>query len=105
MTTKTVKLLDRARNVIATARVTDERGHYGGTIDLGKTHVELLRLFEEFEEVVNGQIFSLLDEVQQKIEVLSLKAVFEDGSEVAVNDLQVFPSTGDVSFKLIGVAA
>jgi hypothetical protein len=45
-------------------------------------------------------MFSLLDAVESKIHALAVKAVFEDGSEALVKDLQIFPSTGDVSFKL-----
>ncbi len=62
-------------------------------------------VFDEFEEIVNGQMFSFLDEIEGKIAVLSLKAAFDsNGSEVSVEELQVYPSTGDVSFKLAVVA-
>jgi hypothetical protein len=83
MITRTVILIDASRNVLATARVADEGPHYGGTIDLGSTPPALRALFDEFEEVVNDQVFSLVDEIQSKI------------------DLQVFPSTGAVSFKVV----
>jgi hypothetical protein len=100
MTKRSVKFLDRFRNVLATARVADEGDHFGGTIELERMPVELRRLFDEFEEVVNGQMFSFLDEVQEKISSFPLKVVFEDGEEVSVKDLQIYPSTGNVSFKL-----
>src|SRR5258708_36158228 len=100
-----VKLIDPRRNVLAAAQVADEGEHYGGTIDLARTPPDVCALFEAFEEVVNGQMFSLLDEVQARIGSLAIKAVFDDGSEVGVKDLQVFPSTGDVSFKLAAASA
>src|SRR5215475_829411 len=100
METRTVKLIDQSRKVVATAQVADEGAYYGGTIDLRETPPSLRALFEEFEEIVNGQMFAFLDDIQERIGTLSLKAVFDTGQEVYVKDLQVFPSTGDVSFRL-----
>jgi hypothetical protein len=92
--------MDRSGNVLAIAQVAQEGDGYGGTIDLRCTPGHLRALFDEFEEIVNGQMFSFLDELQEKIASLPIKAVFDNGREAAVKDLQVFPSTGDVSFKL-----
>src|SRR5262249_11705280 len=92
-------------NVFAVARVADQGDHYAGAIDLRDLPASLRHLFEEFEEIVNGQLFSYLDAIQERIDALAIRAVFEDGSEVAVNDLQVYPSTGDVSFKLAEASA
>src|SRR5947209_1177847 len=103
METRTVKLIDQSRKVVATAQVADEGAYYGGTIDLRETPSSLLALFEEFEEIVNGQMFAFLDDIQGRIGTSPLKAVFDTGPEVSVKDLQVFPSTGDVSFRLAEV--
>lgn len=103
MENRTVKVIDPAHNVVAIAQVTHEGAYYGGTIDLRDTPPSLRALFEEFEEIVNGQMFAFLDDIQERIGTLSLKAVFDTGQEVYVKDLQVFPSTGDVSFKLAEV--
>ena len=81
------------------------REHFGGVIDLTATPPALRDVFEEFEDIVNEQMLSFLDEVQKKIGSLALKAIFDDGLEAEVKDLQVFPSTGDVSFKLVGTPA
>ena len=105
MNNQLVRLIDRSRAVLAVARVADEGGYFGGTIDLRSAPSELRALFEEFEEIVNGQMFVFLDEIQEKLGALAIRAVFEDGSEVNIKDLQVFPSTGDVSFRLGGVPA
>jgi len=102
---RTIKLIDQDHRVVATAQVTDEGEYFGGTIDLQAAPTNLRLLFDEFEEIVNGQMFSFLDEIQDKIGALPIKAVFADGMEVGIRDLQVFPSTGDVSFKLVGVPA
>src|SRR5947209_5745598 len=100
MGTRTVKLIDPSRKIVAIAQVADEGTHYRGTIDLDNTPPSLRALFEEFEEIVNGQMFGFLDDIQGKIGALLLKAVFDTGDEVDIQDLQIFPSTGDVSFKL-----
>jgi hypothetical protein len=70
-----------------------------GTIALEQTPPELKRLFQEYEEVVEGQMFSLLDGIEAKISVIPFKVSFENGTEADVEDLQVFPSTEAVSFK------
>jgi hypothetical protein len=57
------------------------------------------RTFEEYEEIVNGQIFSLLDEIGDKVQSLSLRIVFADGREARPDDLQIYPATGKVSFR------
>lgn len=81
-------------------QVSDEGAYFGGTIDLAATPTNIRALFEEFEEIVNGQMFALLDGVQDRIAALRLKAVCESTEEVAIGDLQAFPSTGDVSFRV-----
>jgi len=101
MGSRLVKLMDRNGRVLATAQVVDEGTHFGGTIDLGQTPKEVRALFDEFQEIVDGQMFSFLDEVQGKIDALSIRAEFDSGDEVEVRNLQVFPSTGDASFELV----
>src|SRR5262249_41234658 len=60
MNTQTAKLVDPAGHVLATARVSDEGEHHGGTIVLNDMPAEQRQLFEEFEEIVNGQMLSFL---------------------------------------------
>lgn len=105
MTLRSVQLIDPSRTVLAEAQVADEGSYYGGIIDLRRTPSELRALFDEFEEIVNGQMFAFLDALQAKIEALHLKAVFDNGVEECIKDLQVFPSTGDVSFRLACAAS
>lgn len=94
-----VSLIDAAGNPVAAAQVADEGGYFGGAADLGATPPNLRALFDDFEECVSGQMFSRVDEVQGKIAAFGIRAVFDDGAEVGVKDLQVFPSTGDISFR------
>lgn len=101
MVNSPAKLVDARGQVLATVSVVREGDHFGGTIDLRDMPDSLRTLFVEFEEIVTGQMFSFLDEIQHKIAAHGIKAVFDNGQESLLNDLQVFPSTGDVSFKLV----
>jgi hypothetical protein len=105
MKTQTIKLIDQARKTVALAQVVEESDHFVGTIDLAGASANYRALFEEFEEIVNGQMFIFLDEIQDKMNALPLKAAFENGREVPVKDLQVFPNAAEVSFKLATVPA
>jgi hypothetical protein len=105
MNAQIAKLIDRSRNVVGIAHVNDEGEHYGGTIDLSCTPASLRALFEDFDEIVNGQMFSVLEEIQNKIDSWQIKALFDNGLEANVRDLQVYPSTGDISFQLASVPA
>jgi hypothetical protein len=99
MNTRTIRLVNDADDFIAAIHVAEEGAGYGGTIDLNTLPGETRALFEAFEEAVNEQMFGLLDELCAKITALNFSAVFEDGSKCAISDLQVFPSTGEISFK------
>jgi hypothetical protein len=99
MATGKVTIVDRSGNVVATGDVSLEGDHFGGTIDLRTTPPALRALFDDFEECVNGQMFSFLDDIEDKIRGFGLKAIFDSGQEVRVDHVQVFPSTGAVSFE------
>jgi hypothetical protein len=102
---ETVKLIDPSRNVLAIGHVADEGNHFGGTLDLRDTPSSVRAIFDEFEEIVNGQMFSCLDEIQATIRELGITAAFDNGREVRAGNLQVFPSTGDFSFTVVDVAS
>jgi hypothetical protein len=100
MTAHNVQLLDHSRRVVAVGRVTAEEGRYVGELDLRSMPPSLRRTFQDYEEIVNGQIFGLLDDIEERIEDLAIKVVFDDGREARVEDLQIYPSTGLASFKV-----
>jgi hypothetical protein len=100
MSTRTVKIIDQSRGVVATAQVTERGERFAGLIDLSPMPARLRETFEEYEEIVNGQMFSLLDEIEAQIGTVPLQVVFEGGGEAAVEELQIYPSTGRVSFKI-----
>lgn len=100
MTTQPIYLVDQSSTRIAVLNVELSGDRYRGTICLDSTPPELKRLFEEFEENVEGQMFTLADEVEEKIGVIPLRVIFPNGREAYVEDLQVYPSTKRVSFKV-----
>src|SRR3954454_16462119 len=99
MTSRPLYLIDQTSTKIATLDVQLSGDHFEGTILLDLTPPQLRQLFEQFEEIVEGQMFSLLDDVEEKIEAVRFRVVFENSAEADVTDLQVFPSTNAVSFK------
>ena len=105
METRNIKLLDSTGKCWAIATVTDEGSHFGGTVDLHEAPAKLRVLFNEFDECVNGQMFSFLDDIEAKIAAHGIRVQLDDGFEAAIDNLQVFPSTGDISFKLVGSPA
>src|SRR5262245_7495368 len=100
MTPRPLYLIDSSANRLAALNVAAVGDHFVGTIALDATPPPLRALFAEFEELVEGQVLSLLDDIEARIAATSLRVVFEDGSVAPVADLQVFPSTNAVSFKV-----
>jgi ribosomal protein S1 len=99
MTMQSGYLVDRSSTKVAALDVARESDRYRGTICLDVTPLELKRLFAEFEENVEGQMFTHADEIEEKIAAIPLKVVFANGEEADIADLQVYPSTKRVSFK------
>lgn len=95
-----VILLDRERNPIATADVECREDHYSGSVDLAQMPTPLRHLFEEYEEIVNGQVFGLLDQIEDRVDAAAM-SVFFDGHERRTRDLQILPGLGRISFRVI----
>jgi hypothetical protein len=102
MTARPVTIIDQGRKVVATAVVQCLAGRYSGPVDVGPMPTPLRLVFEEYEAIVNDQIFSLLDRIEGKVSAIPLTAVFGDGREGSVEDLQIFPKGGTVAFRLAG---
>jgi hypothetical protein len=99
MNQQVIQLIDPNRNVVATGQVAEKQGLFAGEVNLASMPPRLRRLFEEFEEMVSSQVFSVLDEMEDKISSAGLQIVFPDGQEAGVRDLQIYPSTGEISFR------
>jgi hypothetical protein len=100
MSNRPLYLIDNSSLPVATLDVTSVADHFEGTISLDSTPQSLIKLFAELEELVEGQVLSLLDEVEQRICALQMRVRFENGSVANVCDLQIYPSTNSVSFKI-----
>jgi hypothetical protein len=61
---------------------------------------EVQRVFEEYEGIVNDQGFSLIDDFEQKISDLGLRVNFGGNADFGIQDLQMYPRLGRVSFRL-----
>ena len=101
MIAQRVTLIDQEQQVVATAQVAEQDGAFIGRIDLRLMPMPLQRLFAEYEEIVTTHTFSLLDAIEEQIETLHLKGVFEDGREATLTDVQIYPSTKKVSFQVV----
>jgi hypothetical protein len=62
--------------------------------------LDFLRLFHSYEEAVNGQLFGLIDALDEQISGLSPRLVDASGQSVTIHDLQIFPSTGVGSWRV-----
>jgi hypothetical protein len=97
---RAVELFDSSGRLVAVAKVHDEGHYFGGSIDLTGTPERFRTLFDEFEKTINDQMLGLVEDVQAKIHSLDIKAVFDGNFEARAVDLQVFPSTGEVTFRI-----
>jgi hypothetical protein len=101
MNTHAIQLINSQRNIIATGRVTEQNEHFAGDVDLSRMPADMRRTFEEYEEIVNGQMFGLLDEIEDRINLLSLRVVFNEACEAMIEDVQIYPSMSKVSFRVL----
>lgn len=99
MTPRPIYLIDPSGTRVAKLDVTATGNHFEGTVSLESTPPELRRLFQEYEEIVEGQTFRLLDDIEGRIAATAIRAVFDNDTVADVRDLQVYPSTGAVSLK------
>ena len=101
MISQRVTLIDQGRQVVATAQVVEQDGAFIGRIDLRLMSMPIRQLFEEYERIVTTHMFSLLDVIEERIETLQLRGVFENGHESTRIDVQIYPSTKKVSFQVV----
>jgi hypothetical protein len=100
MSARTIKLLGPAGDVLATGQMDREGDKLTGGIDLTLMPPSMVRTFQEYETIVKGQIFSLLDEIEQRISDLTIRVAFDDGHEACIEELQIYPSTRSASFTI-----
>jgi hypothetical protein len=105
MSTRSIRLTDGLGHALGCGEVAEDGALFCGTIDLACAPNDVRKLFAEFEEIVNDQAFGCLDELQGRIDSLHAVVEFGDGVEVPITELQIFPSTGNVSFRVDNVSA
>jgi len=99
MNSQPTHLVDDSAAKLAALDVSPVDDRFEGTIALDRLPSDLRKLFDEFEDVVEGQMFSLLDGIEDRIRAAGLRVLYENGGSSSVADLQVYPTTGAVSFK------
>ena len=97
---QTINLIDARQNVVAVATVDDKGSYFSGTVSVDRMPEPMLKTFEQYESLINDQVLSLLDEIEQCIDGMLLTAVFGDGHAIFAADLQIFPKAGTISFKV-----
>src|SRR5262245_62143785 len=95
-----VDLVDAHGTLIGVASVAVEKDLWIGKIDLSDTPPNALALFREFDEMVNGQTFSLADELTARIAALGTCAILGQGNQrLRITDLQIYPTDKGISFR------
>jgi hypothetical protein len=98
MCIKLIEVVDPIQNLVATAEVEDKGDYYSGSVNKMS---EALRLeFEEYESLINDQIFSLLDQIEERISIDSFTVIFDGNTKFYIDNLQIFPKAGTISFKV-----
>lgn len=100
MRRESVTIFDGDRIVVAIAEVELVTSGYSGSVNVDRMPQALRLKFENYEEIVNSQTFSLLDRIEEEIGAIPFVAVFEDGCESYIKNLQIFPKSGTVSFTV-----
>ncbi len=94
-------LVDAQERMLALIEIESMKGDvYCGQIIKNSFATEIQTIFDEFDEIVNGQMFSFLDEIEAKIHSLDLRVVEHLGyPPIPVNDLQI-STDGGISFRV-----
>jgi hypothetical protein len=98
-----IKLLKKNRSmqaIVVIAEVEAQGEYYSGVADIDLMPRHILSQFETYESLVNDRILSLLDRMEAEIDVSSFAVVIEDGI-FGIDDLQIYPSSKAISFKML----
>lgn len=94
------QLLDGEDQYLATVDVELAGGVYEGRVVDFVLGRGILELFSEYEYFVVSQLFSGLGDVERRVEALGVVFVPRSGDRVLLTDLQIYPSTRAVSFRV-----
>lgn len=93
------RLVDAQGNLIGLVRVSMVDGLWSGKIDLTNSAPGIVSLFTQFEELVNGQMLPLVDDLEAEISQLGARLLVAEGEALPVGDLQIYPVQREVSFR------
>jgi hypothetical protein len=98
--TQTFQLVDAQRHDFGQLTLdSNEDGLLTGTFAPGPDYPAAEPLFRAFEEAANSQALSAVDRLGAKIAALGLRLLSQDGTSVAVDDVQIW-SDGGISCRL-----
>jgi hypothetical protein len=78
-----------------------ENGLVTGAFAASPFFVAVEQIFRDYEEAVNLQSLSVVDELDRQIALLGLGVALPDGPRVDVEDVQIW-SDGAISFRPVG---
>lgn len=82
------RLVDVQGDLIGVVCVTREDGLWSGEIDLNGAAPGIVSLFTRFEELVNGQMLSLVDDIEVAVSRLGARLFVAEGRDgIPVSDL------------------
>ncbi len=99
-----IQLLSRDGHCVATGEVDRVDTAVTGVVDLNSMPLDIRATFERFETTVNDQMLSLIDSIESEIGRLGISARFGAGQPTPICDLQIFPSTGQLSCRVATTA-
>ncbi|MBN8469543.1 hypothetical protein JYJ95_23825 [Corallococcus exiguus] len=93
------QLSDAQGKLIGRVSVSAEGSLWSGDIDLSGAAPGIMSLFTEFEELVNDQVLSLLDDMETQVARLGPRFRVAGEEALPVEDLQIYPAQREVSFR------
>ena len=100
---KKVSLIDTNGNKLAELLIAcEEDGWFNGTVICQNLPIDVKKALAWYDEVVQDQILSYLDEATAAVQRFELQAKFSDGSTHKVYSLHVSP-VNEVSFRITPV--
>ncbi len=86
---------------IATANVIEDEGRLFGSFAWTNPPADVKQALSEFGEIVENQILSLLDAIEEKIVAFDIRAVRQgDEAEYRTVNLHAYPSDNTIDFLL-----
>ena len=96
---KRITLYDRDHNILGIATVQDRGDFYAGYVDTSKMPAAARWTFERYEKLLNDEVLSMLDVIEQEIANMGIVSVDDDAVITTLQDVKLLPKAGTVSFR------